>query len=361
LSENLIEHSEGAADEEGSIEEDSKFTFEQAFALNALNMFGTGPFVTLPLVMSANGVPGPQNLIGYALAALLCILDSHVWAELSSKIPSSGGTYAYLRNCYGRETWGRLMSFLFIWQFLVSAPMEVASGFLAMARYLSYVTSPDTVGDEHPLTENFTALVFCGLATALLYKDVAHVGATTQILWAGTVMAIVATLVAGFSHFDADNFGSIPAGALEMPGILGSIAIAMRLGVYDMAGYYDVCYLADNVQEPRKNVPRAVVGSACTISVVYGLVYIAILGYLPWGGEHGFTNQASLAYQHVMSIFFERMCGHVVAVVFTCVVVFTIFGSSFAMMLGYISIRMQRPTTATSCSGLGTPTRAIRG
>jgi len=200
------------------------------------------------------------------------------------------------------------------------------------------VTTPELVGDHHPYQEAVLALFFCICATALLYNDTSHVGASTQFLWAGTVVAIVATLVAGFSHFDADNFGTVPDGALEMPGLIGAIAIAMRLGVYDMAGYYDVCYIGDSVKDARNTLPKAVVWSAVTISVVYALIYVAIMGYMPWFGPDGFTNKDSLAYQHVMSIFFERMCGHSVAVAFTCLVVFTIFGSAFAMMVGYVSI-----------------------
>ena len=68
---------------------------------------------------------------------------------------------------------------------------------------------------------------------------------------------------------------------------------------------------------------------------MYVLVYLSVMGYMPWYGPEGFTNEASLAYQHVMSIFFERMAGQAVAMLFTLVVVATIFGSAFAMMVAF--------------------------
>ena len=213
-----------------------------------------GPFITIPLVLSAGAVAGPQNLIGYGLAALLCIGDSYVWGELAKQMPVNGGTYVYLRTCYGRDKWGRLLAFLYMWQFVVSAPMEVASGFLAMSKYLSYVWSPSVVGDHSPYTEGTVALVFCAVATALLYQDLSAVGRISSLLWAGTCGAIAATLVAGFSHFDAANLGVCPADAFQMPGFLASVALAMKLGAYDMAGYYDACYIAESVENPEENL-----------------------------------------------------------------------------------------------------------
>ena len=103
-----------------------RFGLVQATALNMVNMVGVGPFITIPLIMSAMG--GPQALLGWALAAIICIPDGMVWSELGASMPGSGGTYVYLREGYGRETWGRLMAFMFIWQFIFSGPLEIASG-----------------------------------------------------------------------------------------------------------------------------------------------------------------------------------------------------------------------------------------
>src|ERR1700683_1430705 len=95
-----------------------------ATALNMIDMIGVGPFITMPLVLSAMG--GPQALLGWVLGALLAVCDGLVSAELGAALPSSGGSYRYLREIYGPQRWGRLISFLFIWQVSFSAPLSIA-------------------------------------------------------------------------------------------------------------------------------------------------------------------------------------------------------------------------------------------
>src|SRR5262245_19567231 len=90
-----------------------RFGLLQATALNMSNMIGIGPFITIPLLMSALG--GPQAMIGWFIAVLIAIPDGMVWSELGATFPGSGVTYVYLPEGYGRESYGRLMAFLFIW------------------------------------------------------------------------------------------------------------------------------------------------------------------------------------------------------------------------------------------------------
>src|SRR5713226_8800697 len=124
-----------------------RFGLVQATALNMSNMIGVGPFITIPLLMSALG--GPQAMLGWIVAVLIAIPDGMVWSELGAAMPGSGGSYLYLREAYGRETFGRLMAFLFIWQFILSGPLEIASGYIGFARYTGYVwqgiTGPQTL------------------------------------------------------------------------------------------------------------------------------------------------------------------------------------------------------------------------
>src|SRR5687767_4104522 len=101
------------------------------------NMIGIGPFITIPMLMSALG--GPQAMLGWIIALLIAIPDGMIWSELGAAMPGSGGTYVYLREGYGRERYGRLMAFLFIWQFILSGPLEIASGYIGFSRYLGYI------------------------------------------------------------------------------------------------------------------------------------------------------------------------------------------------------------------------------
>ena len=97
-----------------------------ATALNMIDMIGVGPFITIPLVIGAMG--GPQAMLGWILGAVLAACDGLVWAELGAAMPGSGGSYRYLKEIYGPKTFGRLVSFLFIWQLSFSAPLSIASG-----------------------------------------------------------------------------------------------------------------------------------------------------------------------------------------------------------------------------------------
>src|SRR5512141_2134911 len=108
-----------------------------ATTLNMIDMIGVGPFITIPLIIAAMG--GPQAMLGWILGAVLSMCDGLVWAELGAAMPHAGGSYRYLKEIYGPQSWGRLFSFLFIWQLSFSAPLSVASGSVGLANYASYL------------------------------------------------------------------------------------------------------------------------------------------------------------------------------------------------------------------------------
>src|SRR5215475_15461690 len=94
-----------------------------ATTLNMIDMIGVGPFITIPAIIAA--MNGPQAMIGWICGALLVICDGLVWAELGAAMPGSGGSYRYLKEIYGPDKLGRMISFLFIWQLSFSAPLSI--------------------------------------------------------------------------------------------------------------------------------------------------------------------------------------------------------------------------------------------
>src|SRR5687768_1385904 len=155
------------------------------------NMIGIGPFITIPMLMSAVG-GGPQAMLGWVVAVLIVIPDGMIWSELGAAMPGSGGTYVYLKEGFGRKTWGRLMAFLFIWQFFLSGPLEIASGYIGFKSYASYLlpgASPFWLG---------ALVVGVGLLNIiLLYRRITSIGKITVSLWIGVLLTVSVVIVTG--------------------------------------------------------------------------------------------------------------------------------------------------------------------
>lgn len=333
------------SDSEGSSDyEEKKLTLYQACGLNTMNMFGTGPFITVPFVIAAADPPGPHALIGYALAAFACMNDSLIWAELGSMWPDSGGSYVYLRELFGRHTWGRLIAFLFVWQIMVSGPMECASGFIATAQYVAFIS--ETYTYEH---HSLIAFAMCLLTVWALYREIDDIGTITLVLWAFTIAAILFTVVAGYLNFNPEYI-AIPAGAFDDGArFFVSLGVAARFAVYDFTGYYDVNFVGNEVQNPKHTIPVACVTTCCVVAMVFFLVDIALIGSLEWRPDHFQPETGAPGYvkavkggdnsaNYIMATFCNTHVGYEFAVFFTCIVAITIFGSCFSFMVGLAQI-----------------------
>ncbi len=300
----------------------------QATALNMSNMIGIGPFLTIPLLMSALG--GPQAMLGWLVAVLIVIPDGMVWSELGASMPGSGGSYLYLREGFGSKTFGRLMTFLFIWQFIVSGPFEIASGYIGFAQYLNYIW-PDA-------SKNLVVIVVGIVNIALLYRQITHIGKITVSLWIGTLLTTGLVIVTGALHFDPKIAFDFPPGAFNFSvGFLWGLGAASRVGVYDYLGYYDICYIGDEVKNPGRTIPRSIIISVVAVALIYILINLSIIGVISWR-EFVPAEATKPLSDFVVSIMMERIYGRPVAIAVTLMILWTAFGSCFALLLGYSRI-----------------------
>jgi len=321
-----------------------------ATALNMIDMIGVGPFITIPLIVSAMG--GPQAMLGWVLGAIFAICDGLVWAELGAALPGSGGSYRYLREIYGSQRLGRLISFLFIWQLSFSAPLSVASGAIGLAGYASYFWP----GLEHQLADRmwelqvpilgtlqirwlmsgatFVAIGIVMLAVGLLYRKITSIGWISKLLLAGVLLTMGWIIIAGFSHFNAARAFSFPPGAFTLShNFFLGLGSAMLIATYDYWGYYNVCFLGDEVKDPDKTIPRALLLSILLVGCLYVLMNISILGVVPWQ-EMTHTGQSNRGL-YVVSIFMRTIYGTWAANLVTALVIWTAFASVFSLLLGY--------------------------
>ena len=310
----------------------------EATSLNITFMVGIGPFVVIPFVVRAMG--GPQSLAAWLAGALLALFDGCIWAEFGAAMPHAGGSYVFLREAYGPARWGRLMSFLYIWQTLFQGPLSIASGALGFAAYSGFliakVPGMDAWLAGHPnhqilLRDYYDPLIAAAVVVVvvvLLYRRIATIGKISVALCAIVVGTILWLIYGGATHFHRDLLFSFPPGAWGWSWLFfAGLGHATVQSVYSYLGYYNVCNLGGEMKQPERNIPRAIFISIVGIALLYLAMQASILSVLPW--------QEVAKTAAVAGLFVERTYGSGWAAFATSLILVTAFGSVFAATLGY--------------------------
>jgi amino acid transporter len=138
-------------------------------------------------------------------------------------------------------------------------------------------------------------------------------------------------------HFDSRLAFDFPPGAFDFSlGFLFGLGAASRIGVYDYLGYYDICYIGDEVKDPGRVIPRSIITSVLAVAAIYFAINLSIIGVVPW--RDFVPYDARPGSDFIVSTFMEKVYGSKVATVFTAMVLWTAFGSVFALLLGYSRI-----------------------
>lgn len=285
-----------------------------------IDMVGIGPFIIIPIVIQE--MNGPQSLFAWILGAFLALVDGFVWAELGAAMPEAGGSYVFLREIYGPKSWGRLFSFLFIWQTIIQAPLVVASGSIGFSQYFSYLIPLSPIGQK--LVSGLLVIIL----VILLYRKIQTIGKITLMLWIGVIGTIAWLIFGGATHFNPALAFDFPKGAFDISWLffvgLGSASVKT---IYTYLGYYNVCHLGSEIKNPGKNIPRSIFISIGGIAVLYLLMNVSVLGVVPW--------REAAKSQFIMSTFIERIYGSGAANFATVLVLWIAFSSLFAVLLGY--------------------------
>jgi amino acid transporter len=299
-----------------------------AVTLNMMYMIGVGPFITLPLIVAAMG--GTQALLGWLVGAAIACCDGLVWAELGAAMPEAGGSYAFLREIYGREGAGRWVSFLFIFQLGFSAPLSMASGCIGFADFASFLFPKlqRPVFAAWPGGVHWTSLLAagtCALIVGLLYQDMRAILRMAWVLWAGVMAAMGMVLFAGLTHLHPALLRIPPHAFGFTPGFFAGLGSATLIATYDYWGYYNVCFLGGEIREPGRTIPRAVLISIAAVAVLYIAMNISVLGVIP---AHAMRST-------VVADMVAQTLGSKAGVAIACLIMWTAFSSVFALLMGY--------------------------
>ena len=296
-------------------------SLRQAVAINMIDMVGIGPFITIPFIIGA--MNGPQCILAWLLGAMLSYADGSVWAELGAKWPEAGGSYAFLQNLYGKTKWGRLFSFLYVWQTCIQAPLVVASGAIGFSQYLTYLL---------PALDDISRKAISGalviLITILLYRKITDIGRISVFMGMIVIGTILWLILSGLTHFHPALAFTYPKGAFDMtPLFFVGLGQASTKTIYSFLGYYNVCHLGGEIKSPERNIPRSIFISITGIAILYLLMQTSVLGVIPW--------QEAKDSPFIVSLFFERIYGLMAAQIATGLILFIAVSSLFAVMLGY--------------------------
>ena len=295
----------------------------QATAINMIDMVGIGPFITLPMVIGM--MNGPYFLYAWLAGAALSIVDAMIWSELGAAFPRAGGSYNFLKEAYGKNGAGKLMSFLFVWQTMIQAPLVIASAAIGFAKYFSYLVPLD------PVTSKIVSGSVVILIVLLLYRKIETIGKISVLLWSGVIITMLWIIGGAIMH---GNFLApikhINDGLSIDYAFVTAIGFASVKTVYSYLGYYNICHLGGEIKNPSKNIPRSMFFAIGGISILYLMMNISVVSVVPW--------QVAKDSEFVVSVFVQHLMGSNAANIATCLILWVAFASVFSATLGYSRI-----------------------
>ncbi|MEX0826450.1 MAG: APC family permease [Acidimicrobiia bacterium] len=222
-----------------------------AVLLGLGSIVGTGVFVGTGLAAEA---AGPAVVVAIALAGLLATFNGLSSAQLAASHPTSGGTYEY-----GYRYLSPALGFTAGWMFLAAKSASAAAAALGFAGYLNRLTG---IGDGGPVVAVTTVLVVTGLVTLGVRRS----ALANAVIVAVTLFGLGWFTIAGAMEFDLDNFSPFMSGGAA--GVLE--ATALMFVAY--TGYGRIATLGEEVRDPSRTIPRAIIIALIATVLLYGAV-----------------------------------------------------------------------------------------
>jgi APA family basic amino acid/polyamine antiporter len=230
------------------------------------SMIGAGVFAAFtPAAQAA----GSGLLVGLVVAALVAFCNATASAQLAAVYPSSGGTYFY-----GRERLGPWWGFLAGWSFVIGKTASCAAMALTFAAY----AAPD--GWERQVG----AAAVVGLA-AVNYRGITRTALLTRVIVVVVLLSLAVVVAAG-SSTGLPAIGATQPSSWIAQGWYGILQSAGLL-FFAFAGYARIATMGEEVRDPARTIPRAILLALALAVIVYGVVAVVILGTL---GAHGVAN-----------------------------------------------------------------------
>jgi APA family basic amino acid/polyamine antiporter len=231
-------------------------------------IIGTGIFV---LIGVASGIAGPAVILSFIIAGLVAMLTGLSTVELTSFIHEAGGSYIYTTKAFGAFP-GFVVGWMNTFDYIVGTS-AVSVGFAAYFAY--FVGIPATTA-----TIVIVATVWPLILMLLNIKGIKEASGTNNLLVALKIMALVVFIIVGASSLLASgNYSNYhPFFPQGFSGVMSGAAIIF----FAFVGFNTIAVMAEEVKDPEKNVPRAILFAFAVCTVIYISVSIVAVGIVNW-------------------------------------------------------------------------------
>lgn len=235
-----------------------RLTLTDAIVIGLGSMIGAGVFAVFG---PAAGAAGGGLFVGLALAAFVAYANATSSAQLAAVHPTSGGTYAY-----GRAELGPWWGFLAGWGFVIGKTASSAAMALTFAAYLI----PD------PAWQRPVAVAAVIALASVNYHGVTRTARLTRIIVAIVLAVLAAVVVANLASWQPAAWASVTSAPTSAYGVLQSAGLMF----FAFAGYARIATMGEEVVEPARTIPRAIVGALGLAVVLYAIIAVSLVGVL---------------------------------------------------------------------------------
>lgn len=315
-----------------------------AILLVVANMVGTGVFTTLGL--QASGIPdGAALLLLWLIGGVIALCGALSYAELVAALPRSGGEYHFLSRIF-HPLLGQLAGWVSV---TVGFAAPVALAAMAMGHYVATIL---------PVAPKAIAVAALVLVTAVHAFDLA-VGRRVQVIatWL-KILVILVFCALGLSVPAAPGSLSVLPSAATLDAVLSApFAVSLIYVAYAYSGWNAAAYVVDEVQEPRRAVPRALLIGTLAVTLLYLLLNLTFLRTIGYEALIGRVEVGALSAETI----FGSLGGRLMSLVLTLLLVSTISAMVLAgpRVLERIGEDLPLFRSLSMRNRRGAPTRAV--
>ena len=253
-------------------------------------IIGTGIFVITGT--AAADYAGPALMLSFVISGIACILAALCYAELAAAIPTAGSAFTF-SYCGLGEIWAWIVAWCLVLELTVAAA-TVATGWGGYCVNLFKVAGIDLPQAIIAVPSNggiinLPSIILITLIIMLLKKGTKESARVNNILVIIKVSAVLIFLVLGVSHIDTANYNPF------MPYGFGGVTAGAAIVFFCYVGFDIIANSAEEVKNPEKDLPRAIIGCLLAVTVLYIAVTAVLVGMLPYQEYHGQTAPVAFA------------------------------------------------------------------